>query len=190
MRSVKENAILATATKLFSERGYHVIGIDRIIAESNVAKMTFYKYFISKEELIEKVLENRDQLIREKILESINSATTPRKRLYAIFTWYENWMKQKDFNSCMFIKASEEFSVTDNKKIREISKAHKLWLLNTIADILRDLGVYSEELSYHILILLDGLTVNANILGKSKEVHAQVESSWKYVETLIKQGKE
>jgi AcrR family transcriptional regulator len=189
MRNTKEDAILTTATRLFSEWGYHVIGVDRIIAESNVAKMTFYKYFVSKEELIEKVLENRDQLIREKILESISSESTPRKRLHAIFTWYENWLKHDDFNSCMFIKASEEFSFTENKKIRDISKSHKLWLLNTISELLHEIGVHSEELAYHILMLLDGLTVNANVLGRSKEIYAQVEPSWRYVETLIKQKK-
>lgn len=190
MRSAKEEAILTTATRLFYERGYHVIGVDRIIAESNVAKMTFYKYFVSKEELIEKVLENRDQLIRGQIMQCISEATTPKKQLHAIFKWYENWIQQKDFNSCMFIKASEEFSVNENKKIREISKAHKLWLLSVISQILHKLHVYSEELAYHILILLDGLTINANILGKSKETRAQIESSWKYIEKLIKTGKD
>ncbi|EPP0629218.1 TetR/AcrR family transcriptional regulator, partial [Acinetobacter baumannii] len=48
----KREIILDTATQLFIQESYIAVGIDRIIAESNVAKMTFYKYFPSKEELI------------------------------------------------------------------------------------------------------------------------------------------
>jgi len=38
----KRQAILDTATRLFYAHGYHAVGIDRIIAEAGVAKMTMY----------------------------------------------------------------------------------------------------------------------------------------------------
>jgi AcrR family transcriptional regulator len=44
--------ILNTAASLFYKDGYRATGIDRVIAESGVAKATFYKYFPSKDELI------------------------------------------------------------------------------------------------------------------------------------------
>ena len=44
--------ILSTAASLFYEYGYRAVGIDRVIAESGVAKATFYKHFPSKDELI------------------------------------------------------------------------------------------------------------------------------------------
>ena len=51
----KRETIITTATSLFNQKSYTSIGVDRIIAESNVAKMTFYKYFSSKEALIEEI---------------------------------------------------------------------------------------------------------------------------------------
>jgi AcrR family transcriptional regulator len=47
---------------LFYRDGYHATGIDRILADAGVAKMTLYKHFRSKEELILAVLEKRSQL--------------------------------------------------------------------------------------------------------------------------------
>lgn len=48
----KKEDIINTALDLFNQIGYNATGVDKIIAESNVAKMTFYKYFPSKESLI------------------------------------------------------------------------------------------------------------------------------------------
>ncbi|WP_353051780.1 TetR/AcrR family transcriptional regulator [Pseudomonas aeruginosa] len=45
----KRETIITTAMTLFNQKSYNSIGVDKIIAESKVAKMTFYKYFSSKE---------------------------------------------------------------------------------------------------------------------------------------------
>ncbi|MBI0421788.1 helix-turn-helix transcriptional regulator [Acinetobacter sp. ACIN00229] len=48
----KEQAIRSTAIRLFNQESFTAVGMDRIIAESGVSKMTVYKYFSSKENLI------------------------------------------------------------------------------------------------------------------------------------------
>ena len=49
----KKDDIINTALRLFNSYSYNSIGVDRIINESGVAKMTFYKHFPSKEKLID-----------------------------------------------------------------------------------------------------------------------------------------
>lgn len=44
--------ILTVAGRLFYHDGYRAIGVDRVIAEADVAKATFYKHFPSKDALI------------------------------------------------------------------------------------------------------------------------------------------
>ena len=44
--------IIATAAPLFYREGYRAVGIDKIIAQSGVAKATFYKHFPSKDDLM------------------------------------------------------------------------------------------------------------------------------------------
>ena len=63
MASSKRDQLINTAQELFYREGYHATGIDRILAESGVAKMTLYKHFRSKDELIQAVLQSREQSV-------------------------------------------------------------------------------------------------------------------------------
>ncbi|EMG8424953.1 TetR/AcrR family transcriptional regulator, partial [Acinetobacter baumannii] len=93
----KRDTIIKTATALFNEKSYNSIGVDRIIAESNVAKMTFYKYFPSKEKLIESCLYKRNSDIQSAILERININDLPLVQLRSLFNWYIDWIYTEDF---------------------------------------------------------------------------------------------
>ena len=68
----KKEDIIITALNLFNRYNYSSVGVDRIISESGVAKMTFYKYFPSKEKLIEECLSRRNQSIQAAIQQEIN----------------------------------------------------------------------------------------------------------------------
>lgn len=48
--------ILSTAEDLFQRFGFRRITIEEICAKANVSKMTFYKYFPNKNELIKRIL--------------------------------------------------------------------------------------------------------------------------------------
>ncbi|MBL4800104.1 MAG: TetR/AcrR family transcriptional regulator [Oleispira sp.] len=181
--SQKETAILDAASTLFSAKGYHAVGVDAIISQSNVAKMTFYKYFPSKEFLIESVLVRQDQKLRVNILESVARKKNAMTKIKAIFDWYEIWLSSPEFRGCMFIKASEEYPKIGTK-IRAISLAHKDWLADIISSFLKDYGVSSPEpLSNLILMLLDGLTVRENMQDNLEKGHVKV--AWGYTKKLI-----
>ena len=78
MASLRRDHLVATALALFSKHGYHATGIDRILAESGVAKMTLYKHFRSKDELILAALRRRDEEFRRWLQAEIESrAATP-----------------------------------------------------------------------------------------------------------------
>jgi AcrR family transcriptional regulator len=59
--------ILNVAGSLFYKEGYRAVGIDRIIAESNVAKATFYKYFPAKDDLIVAWIEAAEKMANENL---------------------------------------------------------------------------------------------------------------------------
>src|SRR4030088_1959296 len=60
-RGSARDRILETAYRLFSRHGIQAVGIDTIVAESHVAKMTLYRYFPSKEDLVLAFLDLRQQ---------------------------------------------------------------------------------------------------------------------------------
>jgi AcrR family transcriptional regulator len=179
--SKKRDAVIETATTLFSEQSYLSVGVDKIIAESNVAKMTFYKYFPSKENLIEAVLENRRLYIQYSLEELVNEKNLPMDKLQAIFNWFESWFFSEDFHGCMFIKASEEFP--SNLKFRKIGETYKKWLHTLLSDILDSMGKKpSTDISALIVIIIDGLIVKANTSLLSPE---EVKLTWNHVIRMI-----
>lgn len=55
--SARRDLLLQTALDLFEQSGVRATGIDLILRQSGVAKMTLYKHFKSKDELVRQVLE-------------------------------------------------------------------------------------------------------------------------------------
>ncbi len=102
----KRDHLIATASRLFYRDGYHVVGIDTILAEAKLAKMTLYHHFASKEELIVAVLELRSARAQEKVQAVLSEAgPSPRKRLLAYLDRFEGFFSSKEFNGCAFIRA-------------------------------------------------------------------------------------
>jgi AcrR family transcriptional regulator len=98
--------LLDTAYSLFSRYGIHTIGIDRIIAEAGVAKMTLYRHFASKDDLVLAFLELRERRWTHDWLrtEMERRATAPRDRLLAVFDALDEWFRRPDFESCSFMR--------------------------------------------------------------------------------------
>ena len=59
--------VIDTATDLFKQYGFNKVGVDQIIAESQINKGTFYNYFHSKERFIERCLVTQKEQLQEKV---------------------------------------------------------------------------------------------------------------------------
>src|SRR5688572_27923134 len=97
--------ILETAYELFSRYGTKAVGVDRIIAESGTAKMTLYRNFASKDEIILAFLQRREvSATRDRLqAESESRADTPAGRLLAIFDVFGESFAREAFEGCSFI---------------------------------------------------------------------------------------
>ena len=108
--------ILQTAAELFYRHGIHSVGIDRIIEESGVAKMTFYRHFPSKARLIAEYLAQQEQNWQRLVAQFTgDAARTPAARLLAIFDALELAIQNPGFCGCPFIKALAEFGPERNE---------------------------------------------------------------------------
>ena len=82
MRPSKRDQIVNTALDLFYEHGFHATGIEKVLSGADVARMTLYNHFKSKEELIVAVLRQRDENFRDWVVRYVEQkAGTPRDRL-------------------------------------------------------------------------------------------------------------
>ena len=179
----KKDDIINTALSLFNSHSYNSIGVDRIISESGVAKMTFYKYFPSKAKLIEECLNKRNMNLQES-LEAAIAECNPQNyidHIKTIFFWYNAWFHTEDFNGCMFQKAVEEISRLYPSTIKPAIE-YKEWLTRKLKTALEGLGVkQAMQLATLLASLLDGMTIQAQIDVES----VKIDDYWKRVQQLI-----
>jgi AcrR family transcriptional regulator len=102
--------LLRVAYDLFCRHGIEEVGIDRIIQEANVSRMTLYRNFQSKEKLVAAALERREELWTRQWLEREihRRADTPEGRLLAVFDALDDWFARKDYEGCFFINTLME----------------------------------------------------------------------------------
>jgi AcrR family transcriptional regulator len=96
--------ILDAAADLFGRHGVAAIGVDRITAEAGVAKMTLYRHFSSKDELVAAVIHRHETLwthdwLEEKIK---RRGGTPEAQLLAVFDVFGEWFGGDDYEGCLF----------------------------------------------------------------------------------------
>ncbi len=161
--SPKRDHLMATAWRLFYRDGLRAVGIDTILAEAGVAKMTLYNHFASKEELILAILEKRDQEFRASLLAQVAAAgPDPVQRLLAVFDWHEGWFGSEAFKGCVFIRALSEYP-DPNHPIHLAAWRHKVAVKAALTDLCatagaKDAAALAETLSF----LLDGAIVTAH----------------------------
>jgi AcrR family transcriptional regulator len=103
--------IRRAAYDLFSRLGIRAVGVDAVIAEAGVAKMTLYRNFPSKDDLVLDFLRRREELWTEQwlIAEATTRASEPGGPLLAVFDLLGEWFARPDFEGCPFLAALLEF---------------------------------------------------------------------------------
>jgi len=169
MASKRRDHLVQTALDLFQRDGFHATGIDKILAESGVAKMTLYNHFRSKEELILACVRRTDEAWRNAVMKKIeNSSKDPRGRLLAVFDAVEDMIEDDRFCGCFFVRAANEFREPEDP-IRAAAAENKRLFTNYMARIAKDAGAAKpEDLAKSLLMLLDGAIAYAHVSGDAK----------------------
>lgn len=165
----KRRHIVETAYGLFKRFGFHATGIDRIIAEANVAKMTMYRHFPSKDGLIVEVLDYRSQRFDSQLDRLAEQAVTAEAKIASIFDWYGRWFASPQFHGCLFAHAVAEFGDPAHP-VFKAAFAQKEKLRQRMCAILADRlpANGAESLASTLLMLLEGATLLAQ-MGRGDE---------------------
>jgi AcrR family transcriptional regulator len=163
--SPKRDLLVETAWKLFYRDGYRAVGIDTILAEAGVAKMTLYNHFASKEELIVAVLERRHRDFMVSLQSAVDGAPAGTAKVLAVFDWLKEWIESSGFNGCAFIRAVAEYPSAEDKPHR-VAAEHKAAVVERLIQLCRDAGLRQPaSLGRHLALLIEGAIVTAHTFG-------------------------
>lgn len=169
MAASRRDELVETALELFYRGGFHATGIDSILAAAGVAKMTLYKHFRSKDDLIIAALQLRDTRFREWFWTAVdNRARSPRKRLLAVFDVLEEWFGAAGFRGDMFINAAAEYDTADHP-VRLAAAQHKSEMRRHLVDLAAAAGAKDAcSLADQLVLLIDGAIVTAHVAGNAR----------------------
>jgi AcrR family transcriptional regulator len=144
------------AYELFSREGVKSVGVDAVIARAGTAKMTLYRNFPSKDDLILEFLRRREQLWTHEWLaaESRRRGETPRDRLLAIFDVFSEWFSRPDFEGCSFLTTMIE--ITDREHpVHQAAVVHLANIRDYIEGLAAEAGIGDVDAfarKWHILM--------------------------------------
>ena len=166
--------ILATVARLFYERGYQAVGVDTIVAEAGVAKMTLYRHFPSKDDLIVAYLERADEGFWRWMEEAVAGAPDARARLVEAFVALQAQVLRPTCVGCPFQGSAAEFPTPDHPA-HDVAAAHKERVRSWFEELATQAGlVDSRTLADQLLLLMDGAWAAARMSLAENPVTAVV----------------
>lgn len=154
-RSSRRDDLLRAASARFFRDGITGTGIDTVIADAGVAKMTLYSNFGSKDELITAYLSDRDQRFLAQLEAEIAARPAPLARCLAPVAVYRTYLAEDGFHGCAFVNASAE--LPPEHPGRAIALTHKRRVLDRWSELIAALGVADPHtLARECFLLLEG----------------------------------
>ncbi|OKP01246.1 TetR/AcrR family transcriptional regulator [Xenorhabdus eapokensis] len=161
--------ILKTSHMLFYRDGIRATGIDRIIKESEVAKVTFYRHFPSKNDLILAFLDYRHELwirwFKESLQANINRYNSP---IEALTDTLAEWFNSNEFRGCAFINTVIEIG-KEQPQIIPLIQEHKKQMEQVIASSLPS-ELNGKRLAQKFALLIEGAIIMMQRTEHSDEV--------------------
>ncbi len=164
--SEKREELLTAAERLFHSEGFFATGIDRVIAEADVARMTLYKHFPSKDDLVLAVLARRETAYWEQLTVEVERAgKRGQSGVLALFVASGRWLRREAPHGCLFMKALGEYAGHSPRIAAKVAD-HKRRILDWLRALLAAEGyARSRKLEVPLMLLLEGATACAQVLS-------------------------
>ena len=160
---VTRQHILDVADQLFNDRGCRGVGMDEIVRVADLGKMTLYRHFPTKDDLIVGVLEGRSIRAQERLAAAAASARSPLGRLRAVVTAVAEELDEPSFRGCPFQNAMAEFR--DDHPVQDVVRRHQHAVLAMLSRLAVEAKCRNpERLAQDLLFLINGAYATARVL--------------------------
>ncbi|HXZ01941.1 MAG TPA: TetR/AcrR family transcriptional regulator [Stellaceae bacterium] len=170
--------LLEAAGELFYRQGIRPVGVDEVVAKADVAKMSLYRSFPSKDELAAAYLEANDAWYWERWDNVIGQwESQPREQLRALFRGLAKRATQADWRGCPFTNAATEFPEPGHPA-RKVAERHKQELRRRLFALARAVGARRPaQLADQLVLLFEGAYASAQTFGAQGPAAAVAEAA-------------
>jgi AcrR family transcriptional regulator len=180
--------IIDTAGQAFYAEGYQAVGVDALAERTGMSKMTLYRHFPSKDDLIVAVLDRFSANAAAHYQALMVPHATARAKLLAVFEWIAQRAQSPACAGCAFQNSAAEFPEHD-------APAHRAALANKAAtraaylEQAHALGARDpEQLADQLLLLTDGAWAAARMWGPSNPARSLVAAAASLIDAAAAAG--
>jgi AcrR family transcriptional regulator len=158
--------VFAVAADLFYRKGIHAVGVEEIVREAGVAKISLYRNFASKDDLVVAYLEDRSNAFLREWDDAFDRYhDNPRTQLRAIMTYVAERTTADGYRGCPFINFCAEFPDASHRG-RGVAQTTMRALRERFLRIAKALDVPEpQRLADSLLLLLEGAYAISQTLG-------------------------
>lgn len=172
--------VFAVAADLFYRKGIRAVGVEEIVNGAGVAKISLYRSFKSKDDLIVAYLEQRNAEFWQQWDERFAPhSDNPRALLDAIMDYLARRTTQAGYRGCPFINYAVEFPETSHPGHRVVETNKREWRRRFVA-ISEALGAANPKLlADSLMLLVEGTYAVSQTLGGPKGPGAAISAAAK-----------
>src|ERR1700728_4313789 len=149
--------IFETACELFYQHGIRAVGVDAIATEAGTNKMSFYRSFESKEELVLQYLREQEREFWKRWDDVVGPYSgNPRQQIEALFASHVEAIEETTCRGCALGNVAAEISDEDDA-LSQVVRGHKNEVRTRLRAMARELGARDPgALGDALLLLMDG----------------------------------
>lgn len=157
--SAARERLLRTASQIFYTEGIHAVGVDRIVAQAQVTRATFYRHFPGKEDLVLAYLRAQDDSLRARLGADPQTPDEAAEVLRAMVEAMGGEICRTGFRGCPFINAAAEYPDPQHP-VHALVVEHRAWLEGVARRALERTGHPDASAAAHTFMMLrDGAMV-------------------------------
>jgi AcrR family transcriptional regulator len=160
-----KDKVFQTAARMFYQHGYRAIGVDTLAAESGIGKMTLYRHYPTKDDLIIAYLKDSNDLFWNNFEQITKDASTAREKLLAFFDGLQEYVQSPSCYGCPFLNVATEYPETDYLG-HQVAIEHKQSVRVKFLQLAKEAGAASPDiLADQLFLLMDGAYMASRMFG-------------------------
>jgi len=165
-REERQAIVLDTADRLFAGRSSRSVGMDELVRETGLGKMTVYRLFKSKDDLVGAYLARKAATVLGYLdAETHRFADDPRGALLAVVDVVEKDVTRTGFRGCPFTNVSSEYDDPQHPA-RSAAADYKYELHLRLVNLSEELVPgHGDDLAAQVHLIIDGMYLSGGLLG-------------------------
>lgn len=156
--AIAQEHLLRAAEELFYKEGVRTVGVEAVVERAGVNKMSLYRQFSSKDELILAYLERMDACFFERFDASVaKHPGQPKAQLIQYFVDLAERATQKDYRGCPFVNVAAEFPDATHPARERVAR-NKAQLMQRLVELCEGAGAREPQaLANSLALVIEGI---------------------------------